>query len=150
MPSNALSQKSFSTKTPVICKPPPWPPFVPPPPLPKAVFHVYGNIQFDHPRYPVSFAAACSANYDPATHAWIGKSSNDPASQYIGVVLWPEPLTPVYNLKIVFHWPPDQARTHQWFDKVFSTDRPYVGSFLTFKHAYTTERANAIAREKPG
>jgi len=149
MPSNALSQKSFSTKTPVICKPPPWPPQIIPPPLPKAIFWCFATFKHDGwPGVP-QFAASCTLYYKPAWQYWVGSSHTNSDSPWIAATIRSLTSLPKYYIRIVFHWPPTGGTFFEWSDQQFSVDRPYVGQTLKKFMPYHSQRATVTAREKP-
>jgi len=149
MPSNALSQKSFSTKTPVICKAPPWPPFVPPPPLPKAVFFCFASFKHSGwPNVPI-FAASCSLYFNPTLNNWTGTSSGEPTSPWISTTLRITPDEKSYYLRVEYHWPPHGGIFVEWSGTPWSTKRPYVGQTLTSYHTYYQQNRTANVRESP-
>lgn len=149
MPSNALSQKSFSTKTPVICKPPPWPPFVPPPPIPKATFFAFATIDYDYAGVVAKYAASCKLRYPGALITWLGQSSKDPDVQRIVCRLWPIPLQPVYHISVDYWFDSTNHRLHTWYNNTFPNQRPYVGITLQHHIVPTGERATVVVRETP-
>jgi len=149
VPSNALSIKAFDTKAPVICQPPPWPPALPPPPIVQAKFFVFASIRYDHPDYPIQFAASCKLHYTPAYDNWYGTSLTDPAQPYIYTTLASSASFPKYTIEVTYVWPISHSRGRMWFDQQFSTERPYVGQPLEIKAPDPYIRIFAVVREIP-
>lgn len=150
MVSNALSVQSFDTKTPVICKPPPWPPALPPPPINQAHFFVFATLYHEHPTAPVEMAASCKLKWYLTYNAWWGTSSNDPTAERIDVYLKPTPLQPTYAIQVNYWWPVTHAWYYIWSGNKFPTARPFVGELLTFRSALHNLRATCVTREIPG
>lgn len=149
MPSNALSQKSFGTKTPAVCHPPPWPPTVPIPPLNTARFFCFASFYFAMPSETVQFAASCILRPIPPSLNFRGTSSTDPTIPRIRVNLWPYPTYPRYGLHVEYFWDYPYPVDYQWQPEQFSATRPYVGEPLRFDDLAPDLRMSAVIRETP-
>ncbi len=149
MPSNALSQKSFSTKTPVICKPPPWPPFVPPPPLPQTTFFCFATFKGNNiPNMP-DFAASCKLHYDVWHNHWKGDSKTDGKSPWLYAAISPSPTLPTYDILAIYYFPLVFGPAVGWNAQLFTAERPHVGQRLERFLPITGQRATIITRETP-
>jgi len=149
MVSSAFSRKKFDTKAPAICKPPPWPPFIPPPPLPETIFYCFATFKHDPWGSVPNFAANCSLYFNPAWGYWIGTSKKSDTAPWIAATIRSSLSLPSYYIRITFHWPPTGATSFEWAAQLFTSPRPYVGETLTKFAAYYNQRATVNAREKP-
>jgi len=149
MPSNALSQKSFNTATPAICHPPPWPPIVIPPPIPKAAFFVFGTINHPTGSIPMVFAASCKLTLVPKTDYWHGTSSNDPNVLRIIATLWRIPLEPDWTLRVIYKGEGIYGHIINWYNQTFPPARPYVAPTLHATLPSENDPVTANLREIP-
>lgn len=149
MPSNALSQKKFSTKTPAICHPPPWPPAIPIPPIQQATFFCFASLQYDY--YGTVADFACSSILRYYLGYWHGKSipSDDPTIAHTYTKIWPSPLQPVYHILVDYYWDTHYHRQHIWMNNSFPPERPYVGKPVETKSSLLKLRAYCAIREIP-
>ena len=149
MPSNKLSRRSFDTLAPVICHPPPWPPFLPPPPLAMAKFFCFATVKATPPHIPMCFAQSCTLSYVPAHSRWEGASSHDIYAERIMATLEHYPLQPSYHLRVVFAQAGIYGNIIDWRSQHFPIERPYVGERLTKSLYNGTDEATASCREIP-
>ncbi len=129
MTSNALTKQNFSYKPPAICKPPPWPPMTPPPPLTQAKFWASADIVWRHWLFPTSYAASCYCTYDPIGNYWTGKSSSNPEHERIQVQLNIDEPNKRWYAQVVFSWP-DSPGWGWETDYGPLEDRPYQSGLL--------------------
>jgi len=149
MVSSAFSRKKFDTKAPAICIPPPWPPFLPPPPLPAAIFYCFAS--FKHtgwPNVPIH-ANSCHLYYRPTIHDWYGRSKQSGTSPFIHAQLYITGPGPGYRLIVGYQWPGVGGTFVEWTAQSFSQERPYVGATLTQRRLYYDQVATANLREVP-
>lgn len=130
MTSNALSKKTFSTKAPAICKPPPWPPAVPPPPIVQAKFYVFASIWWRHWLFPTHYSAACFCTYDPVTAYWFGRSSTNPEHKRFSIKLYIEEENARWYGELSYSWP-DSPGWGWNTDYGTLEGRPYIGGMVT-------------------
>jgi len=149
MPSNALSQKSFSTKTPVICHPPPWPPFLPPPPVPKTTFYV--GIQYHKSRsmFPIAMAGPVILKCEAWNNRYYGWALISGEDNWAEVEIWSIYSFPTYRLQLTLHWYPFFIDIFDWQNQRFPDERPYVAERLSKSYFSGGIIAHATAREIP-
>ena len=149
MPSNALSQKSFGTKTPAVCHPPPWPPTIPIPPLNTSRFFCFATLRYDHAIWPARFAASAVLRPNPPWPNFYGISSPDPTIPWFKASLWPYPTFPKYRIRVEWHWDKPYPLAYIWLNKQFCPNRPYAGEDLTYKQPSPVIRMYVVVRETP-
>ena len=149
MATNTLSRKSFDTKTPVVCHPPPMPPYSIPPALKRATFFCFATLKDQHPLYPALVIASCRLRWDNSLMLWYGESSSHYSTSYIQAYLWAYPLQPTYTIHVNFWWPTGHAWGHQWNGAYFSPTRPYIGEPLAYRNEHFKQRATCVVREIP-
>ena len=149
MASNALSQKSFSTKTPVICKPPPLPPIVLPPPFTQTTFYVSASLKYEHPMFPVNMAGAVTLTWHAPQNRYYGYADANNRGQWIEAEIWSISTFPTYRIQITYHWYPFFLEIVDWQNEQFPGDRPFVGEHLSHSIYAGIGKATAVAREIP-
>jgi len=153
MPSNALSSGSLSTKAPKICKPAPWPPALPPPPIEQAKFYVFASIDDRTALGPINFAAACFCTYQAGPNYWTGYSSKDPNIPHFGIVLTIHDDRDTWDGRIWYWWPPGPGWSWEFFEVPLHPGRPYL-SELAEEETYVppgilVRTADCVCREVP-
>ncbi len=149
MPSNALSQKTFDTKTPVICKPPPFPPIILTPPINKITFWAYSTFASAASGPYYNQADQCTLHYNPSFNFWEGNSYASDKPAWFQAKLTPTPTLPNYNLIMIWHMPAPYGGITSWSNKYFPSNRPFVGNELSKTWPINGNTTTIRCRELP-
>ncbi len=149
MVSNALSQKSFSTKTPVICHPPPWPPIGLPPEIKKATFYVWNSLQDPGAMFPANLGGAINLVWESWNNRFYGYTQLGSQDDWVEAELRYVSGFPNYNVRLTWHWYPFLIEIIDWNNEQFTQERPYVGQQLSHYIYSRRGEGRAIVREIP-
>lgn len=130
MVSNALSIKSFGTKTPAVCHPPPWPPTIPIPPIHLGRFFCFATYRSTWGAYEASVAGSCVLRPNNTGSLWIGDSRSPPHMYGLVAEMSLTPTTGAYGIQVQLHYAPPTAPGPIWRTEAFLFPRPFVGSRL--------------------
>jgi len=128
MTSNALSTGAGSRKLPGICKPPPWPPAVPPPPIAQAKFWCFADIDDRSRLGPITYGATCFCIYKPDLGYWEGYSGKDFSIPQINVILWVHGDPVKWGAIIDYWWPGSVGWGWEFDEQLMPEGRPYNSS----------------------
>ncbi len=149
MVSSAFSIKTFDTKAPAICKPPPLPPIVPPPPLNQTSFHLYATCTVKLGPTPLVIGGQVRLLPEGTPNVYTGLLLPDPAGRNIIAILTNRPLTGIYHLRVT--WKPEGLYGHiyTWNTQSWKADRPFEGHYLSYAYEPFQILLKARVREVP-
>ena len=149
MTSSAFSIKRFDTLSPDICTRPPLPPVVPPPPIAQATFSVFASIDPPTGSLPMVYASGVTLTVVPGADYWQGESTPRTDVRKLIAYLWRIPLTPDWQLRVVFREWQGSGHIFDWYNQTFQGGRPYVATTLNATVGPTSDPVIASLRETP-
>lgn len=149
MVSNALSVKSFDTKTPAVCRKPPLPPPIPPPPINKAQMFCYVDWSVIIEGTKHVFYEYFRLNWATLNN-WQAYTSKYPQKPWV-LVKFGGPYLPARFRVLAWYWVPGMpsAFYYDWIDEVPELLDPFFTGHLYFRAPDGVQMISLYVKQKP-